>query len=326
MVISTNIIWISSNKNNEIINNYLKELQTSNFYNINLLFTIEDSINKIKSFRFEETIIIVDGNIYIKFIEILHKNLNNIYIIPKIIIFTNNKEEFMNKNIEYKKLINNPFYNLGGIKTNIEEINQFILNPICKKKILLNREDDRQLVFEDIDCKEKLVLPILYKTLIEITQNDNIEEFTQLLCKKYSNKSNELDIILNSLKSVFDIPIELLSKYFTRLYTEHDSQFYNDINEDLRENKKDNYLSYIKVLYEGTQFKSLPLSNDKILYRGSILLNKEIEKIKLSLNNKIKDLPGAILFSKSFLTFSKDKNIAKYLFTLFSLKSLFKSP
>ena len=193
----TNIIWISSNENNEIIDNYLKELEKSKFYKINLFYSIEESIYKIKKIRFEETIIIVNGDLYIKFIEMFQKNLNSIYIIPKIIIFTNNKEEFINKNIEYKKIINNPFYNSGGIKTNINDINKFIINQICKKKILYNKDDDKQLVFEYIDCKEKLALPIFYKTLMEITSNDNIEEFTQLLCKKYSNKSNELDIILN---------------------------------------------------------------------------------------------------------------------------------
>ena len=75
----------------------------------------------------------------------MKKQFNNIYIIPKIIIITNNKDEFIKKNIEYNKIINNPFYNSGGIKTNINEINQFILNPICKKKLLINREDDKQL-------------------------------------------------------------------------------------------------------------------------------------------------------------------------------------
>ena len=312
MAIITNIIWIASNDNNKIIYNYLKELESSKFFKNNLFYSIEESINEIKKIRFEETIIIVNGNLYIKFIEIFQKNINDIYIIPKIVIFTNNKEEFINKNKEYNKIINNPFYNSGGIKTNIDEINDFIIKPICKNKIILNKEDDKQLCFEYIDYKEKLMLPIFYKTLMEITPNDNVEEFTQLLCNKYSNKNNELDLILNSLKSVPNIPLELLSKYYTRIYTEEKSQFYSDINKDLREKKINNYLSYIKVLYEGVKLKSLPLSKDKILYRGSILSNKEIEKIKNYLKNKIKDLPSSIIFSKSFLSFSKDKNMAKY--------------
>ena len=127
---------------------------------------------------------------------------------------------------------------------------------------------------------------MFYKIMIEITQNDKIEQFTEFLCNKYYNKSNKLDILLNTLKSVSNIPIELLSKYYTRNYTEDDSHFYSDLNKDLRENKVNKYLSYIKVLYEGIKLQSLPLSSDKILYRGSLLTNREIEKIKKYLKKK----------------------------------------
>ena len=163
MVILSNIIWISSNENNEIINKYLKELENTIFYEANLYNSIEKSINEIKKIRFEETIIVINDNLYIEFIKKFQQEINNIYIIPKIIIFTDNKEEFINKNIEYKKIIEHPFYNSGGIKTDINEIKQFILNPICKQKLNINREDDKLLSFEYIDCKEKLLLPLFYK-------------------------------------------------------------------------------------------------------------------------------------------------------------------
>ena len=115
---------------------------------------------------------------------------------------------------------------------------------------------------------------------MEITPNDKIEQFTELLCKKYYKKSKELDILLNNLKSVSNIPIEILSKFYTRIYTDQNSHFYSDLNKDLRENKVNNYLSYIKVLYEGIKLQSLSISSDKYLYRGSLLSNIEIEKIK----------------------------------------------
>ena len=312
MVILTNLIFISSEENKNQINKFIEELESSKFYNINFYNLIEESINKIKTIRFEETIIIISGNLYIKFIELFQKNIKDIYIIPKIIIYTDNKEDFINKNIQYKKIINHPFYNSGGIKTDFEEINKFILNPICKKKILLNKDDDKQLVFEYINSKEKLLLPMFYKTLMEITPNDKIEKFTESLCKKYYNKSEELDILLNTLKSVSNIPIELLSKYYTRIYTDNDSRFYSDLNKGLRENKVNEYISYIKVLYEGIRLQALPLSSDKILYRGTLLSNQEIGNIKQYLNKKIEGLPGAIIFSKAFLSFSKSKDIALY--------------
>ena len=142
MVILSNIIWISFNEKKEKLNKFIIELESSKLYNINLFYLVEESINKIKDIRFEETIIIISGNFYIKFIELFQKNIKDIYIIPKIIIYTENKEEFINNNIEYKKIINHPFYNSGGIKTEFDEINKFLLNPICKKKLLLNKEDD----------------------------------------------------------------------------------------------------------------------------------------------------------------------------------------
>ena len=56
----------------------------------------------------------------------------------------------------------------------------------------------------------------------------------------------------------------------------------------------------------------MPLSLDNILYRGSKISNDEIIKIKNYIKNKIKGLPSSIVFSKSFLSFTKDKSIADY--------------
>ena len=96
-----------------------------------------------------------------------------------------------------------------------------------------------------------------------------------------------------------------------------ESKFYEDINKDLKDNKKDNYynsyyMPYVKILYEGVKLKSLPLASDGVLYRGGKISLEEIIKIKECLKNKLEDLPGAIVFSKSFLSFSKNKFTAEY--------------
>ena len=126
----------------------------------------------------------------------------------------------------------------------------------------------------------------------------------------YSKEKKELKELLGSIISMSNIPIEILSRYYSRLYTA-DSSFHRNINKDLGLNKKDKYLSFIKILYEGVKLKSLPLSNNNILYRGSKISNEEINTIKNYLENKIEGLPSSIVFSKSFLSFSKDKNIAE---------------
>ena len=137
-----------------------------------------------------------------------------------------------------------------------------------------------------------------------------MEEYTNFLYNTYSKDNDEIKILLDSIKSMTNIPIEILSKYYARFYT-IESNFYKDINKDLGLNKKEKYLSFIKTLYEGVKLKSLDLAKNKILYRGSKISNEEVKTIKSYLNKKIPNLPGAIVFSKSFLSFSKEKGIAE---------------
>jgi hypothetical protein len=260
------------------------------------------------------------------------KNINNIYIIPKITIFTGNKANFLNYNKDHKEnmnIINDPFYNFGNINQNYENIKEFLLKklpnenkpvnsnetneikPILKDiriKEKLGVNNDIQLTFEYIDCIEKLELPLLYQSIINLIKIDKIENYNEYLYSKYSKENNLIEL-LNDIIKVPNIPIELLCKYYIRLYT-MDSNFYKNINNDLRNKKRENYLPFIKILYEGLKLTALKISSNIILYRGSYISIDEIKKIKVYLNKKKPNLPGAIVFSKSFLSFSKDINIA----------------
>ena len=111
-------------------------------------------------------------------------------------------------------------------------------------------------------------MPILFKCLIESSTRDKIDEFTKLLYDKYSIDNKSIKLLLNNIKSIPNIPIELLSKYYSRIYT-IESNFYRDLNKDLRNNKKDRYLPFIKVLYDGVKLGSLSLASNNTLYRGS---------------------------------------------------------
>ena len=136
-----------------------------------------------------------------------------------------------------------------------------------------------------------------------------MEKYTELLYSKYSKNNEDLKLLLNQIRNP-NISIEILSKYYARAYTA-DSDFYNDINKDLRENKKENHLTFIKVLYEGVKLKSLSLASKNKLFRGSKISEDEIKIIRSYLGKKIDNLPGAIVFSKSFLSFSKEKEVAE---------------
>jgi len=314
------IIWIDPNIYKKENSYYLKELKQIKNTIIYCFIGVMDALRFIKNIKFSETNIIISGSLYTEFIEIFKENITDIFIIPKIIIFTSSKERFIENNKNYNDK-HNSFFNLGGIQTSFNEIKKFILKPTPKPLAKQSSEqlskqinihdtiENNQFTFEYIDHKEKLVLPLLYRSMMEKISTDNIEKFTEYLYNKYSS-NKEINKLLNSIKYIPDIPLELLSKYYARLYT-IDSPFYTDINRELIENKKEKYLPYIKLLYEGAKLKSLPLAYYNILYRGSRISNDEIIKIKNYLKNKIKDFPGPIIFSKTFLSFTKDKSIVE---------------
>jgi len=301
------IIWIDENIDNEENTQYLKELESIGLLRIRLFKEVDQAINHLKYIEFQETKVIICGKLYSEFVKKFKENILYMCVAPKIIVFTKNKENFIKYNKEFLN-INNIFYTFGGIAITFDEVKKFLKNEIIPQK--KKKLDDIQLTFEYIDSIEKLILPLFFKSLIENVSIDNIEETTNLLYTTYSKDSHELKILLGSIKSMINIPIEILSKYYVRLYTA-ESNFYKDINEDLKLNQKEKYLSFIKILYEGVKLKSLSLASNNILYRGSKISNEEVKKIKSYLNKKINNLPGAIVFSKSFLSFSKEREIAE---------------
>ena len=329
-----NIIWIDPNVNDKENKDYVKELRDLGFLKIKCFNEVEDSIDYIKQIKFKTTKIIVSGSFYIYFISKFKENLRVMNVIPEIIIFTRNKEKFIEYNKKDENIINHPYYNYGGIhtlfgdvkkvlkngiernitKSNDNEINKSNNNNQLKHLLTLKSnsssgENEEKLTFEYIDSLEKLEFPLLYKSLIDSIGLNKKEQFTKILYKNYG-KNDEIKKLLDDIISIEDLPIELLSKYYARLYT-IESDFYKDINNDLRNDQKENYLTFIKILYEGVKLKALELAEDKILYRGSKISIDEIKKINQFLSIKKPNLPGAIVFSKSFLSFSKAIRVAK---------------
>ena len=122
-----------------------------------------------------------------------------------------------------------------------------------------------------------------------------MEEYTKFLYNIYSKESKNIKNLLEQILVMKSVPIEILAKYYARLYT-YESNIQKNINKDLRMNKIDKYKSYIKTLYEGVRLRSLALSEDIELYRVGNLSNDEINKIKMHLKNKIEGLPSLISF------------------------------
>ena len=329
-------IWIDPNIDKGENIGYGKELESINFYKPQLCKKVSEAIDYLRTIKFEETKIIVSGKLYAELVANIKENIRDIYTIPKIIVFTSNEGKFIEKNNYYQNQ-ENKFYNNGGITIIFEEVKKFIIkgnensinnNSLLNsgnvekiqklnssiddiKKIIIDKILDVQLTFEKIDTKEKLILPLFFKTLIDKVKNDNLEKYTKLLYNTYSESSysNKIDELLGQILSIPNIPIELLSKYYAKLYTA-ESDFYKNINKDLEINKMDKYLPFIKTLYEGVKLKALPTAEDTTLFRGAKIAKDEINKLKKYMKNKNKNLPGSILFCKSFLSFTKEKEIA----------------
>ena len=89
-----NIFWLDPNVDNEENTEYKRRLENLGYEKIKCFKTIEEGINSLKSIKFEETFIIVSGGFYFNFIEVFKEDLKDIYVIPKIVVFTQKKKHY----------------------------------------------------------------------------------------------------------------------------------------------------------------------------------------------------------------------------------------
>ena len=316
---SFNVIWIDPNVSNDQNSKYASNLETLKHINLKKFFTVNEGINYLKTLKFENVIIIVSSRPYPELVSCFKRNITKMKIIPKIIVFTGNKNVFLKYNPDYYS-DNNAFYSSGDVQIEYTKMRNFIENEIKnlnindnisqEKNYKLNKFNESQLMFEYINCKEKLILPLCFKSLIgKISDEKKIEKYINNLYDTYSKENNEIKNLLNTLKTIQKIPIEILSKYFIGLYT-LESNFYKKMNKDLEANKTVEHLPFIKILYEGIKLRSFSRSHNTSLYCASKISVNDLNIIKYNMKNKIKDLPSTIAYTKSFLSFTKDKNIA----------------
>ena len=317
------LIWIDPNYDNEENQDYVRNIKNLGFSNIVLFKTTEGGINYIKTIKFESTKIILNGRLFKEFIWKFKENLKDLYIIPKIAIFTSNKIDFLDYNKDNLDIINDSFYTYGNINVFYDDIKEFLISEkMIDENYLIDLNENKeikntlqtinikerlgdcyenQLTFEYIDCIEKLVLPSLYQCLINLTKIEKIENYNKYLYSIIYPKNNKnLIELLDDINNVPNIPIELLCKYYSRLYT-METNFYKDLNYNLINRKKEKYLVFIKILYEGLKLKALKIISNKELYRGSIINIEEIKKIKEYLNNKKPNLGGYCIFKIIFI-------------------------
>ena len=95
MSTQTNLIWIEQNINSEISQN-IKELSDLGFTKAKAVNNILEALTELKKIKFEDSIIIIELDLYIQFIKEFNKIITDIYTIPIIVIFNQ-----LNKKINF---------------------------------------------------------------------------------------------------------------------------------------------------------------------------------------------------------------------------------
>ena len=86
---------------------------------------------------------------------------------------------------------------------------------------------------------------MFFKTLIDSVSNENMDEYTKSLYNIYAKENSIIKELLEQILIMKNIPVEILCKYYARLYTA-ESSFYKILNSDLKMNNKDKYLYLFK--------------------------------------------------------------------------------
>ena len=318
---------VNSNPQPTNVYEYRENLSSSKF-NIHEYDDLDKAIEQIKKFRFIETIIIVGGHYLPDFIKKFKENIKNIFIIPRIIVFTSINHPFENEILQDKFYSGIIIYTYAKLKSviNSHQLNneQLITKSM---KLTNNQYNSDKPIFVPIKTRNDLKLPEYYKDLVTGFTMENNPNFISTMFNIYKNDP-KYNGLLNQMINFPTIPIELLTKYYARLYS-IDGDFYKKMNEYLlsinyesyninNTNFINIYEPYIKTMYEGINqniFKTC-LSNE--LYGTLQFSENEIKEFFSYKENFLKEstelqkeLLLPVIFSKSFISFHKDINEAE---------------
>ena len=273
---------------------------------------VNEGINYIKEIRFQKTIIIISQDLFPDFYESFRKNENEMYVLPKIIIFNEINETYDTEKYNTTLLINDEFYNIGGIKNNKDELIAFVESSINKYKPEFEKNNEvriknEELKYQLISNKDELIVPIFYSKYIKISEQIKIKE-----CIGNIFKSNEniipLGFIFSQLNEAGNIPISILSKFLIRAYSTH-INFSLKMNQELLNKHFNDYLPIIQILYKSVYNCYLNFEYLHKLYKCFIDKKNNLETLFNNFNQKKNKFPKAILYGYSFFSFYYDESL-----------------
>ena len=102
-----------------------------------------------------------------------------------------------------------------------------------------------------------------------------IKETNKFMLEKYG-QIDQLKNLVFPLLTIDNIPINVIAKFWGRIYT-LECSFYRNLNNNLMKDKDKDYNTYIRILYKG--LKEFEYNGNEILYRGTQISNDEIKNI-----------------------------------------------
>ena len=326
-----NVLYINEKLDDPIVKSEydLYYNKYKNDFRISAANSLNNGFKFFLTTKFNYCFLIISCNLIENFILQFINNLDKITFIPIIYIMADCKytkqlieeKKFPNLNPNiYKYIFNNRFYNpTQNIFIKLEKIESFINYCNCKiikgvinanlyEKIMIEKNDNA-FTFEYIDSNEKLILPYLFPHIINNLTSEEIDELIKFILKDCKN-SIEITKLLAPLSKLSNIPFEISSKFLLRTYT-FDSEFYYNLNSSLKSYKNMKFYSkYIKLMYKGLEIKTFKKNITTYLYRGSSLTFEELATIDKYILCSHMNLPSILLFSKVFLSFSKNRETA----------------
>ena len=315
-----NIFWLDKNIKNKENRYYCSEINRKYKINIKQFIDINSLFKKMKLIKFDIVIIIISGRLIEDYLKIFKEQIDSLFIIPIHIIFTNHKDIIINLLQEkYSEDLNNELIKIQNIVSQYEEIKNLLnkyLEEVQSEIQLGNLEKPIDYYycfnFEYIEKSEQLILPYLYKKIMENIKisHSEINNFNLFLLENFG-KNNKIKELVYKLIKVGNIPNEIIAKCWARIYT-FDSSFYSNLNWNLMQLKSQQYNTFIQLLYSG--LKNYSYKDKKNLFRGSIISNNEMEIIEELYNKKGNSnnfQSKVLIYSRTFLSFSLNEDIAK---------------
>ena len=308
---SRRYFWIDAqvfnNENSNIYNECFREKKNiicHRFETVNEGIT--DINNNYENYKFQNIIIIVSGDLYNEFHFKFIKNLNIITFSPTVIIFCQQKKYVINKLIFDNLFYNNKLLNHKLIFNEEEELKAYIQSFKIKK--------EKDFSFELVENYAKLAIPYYHNYLFEDITISEIDYFNKYLKDKYKKVDKHIYDLICQIENK-NLPEIIICKYWIYIYTYENKEFnfYKDMNRDLREYNENilTYYPFIKMCYKAIRNNYLkPIINEN-LYRGQQMDKEEYNNLYNLYENRNNDLQKILIWSKTFLSFSKDINIAR---------------